>query len=223
MTSHKSPFVLEQATAYTLQHSSPEDPFLYQIRVETQETKPSKAGMVSTPEQQKLIQILLKAINAKKTLDIGTFTGYSALSVAQALPEDGEVFAFDVDEDHTALARKHWKLAGMDHKIHLTLKPAVESLNELITAGKAETFDYAFIDADKPNYENYYELALRLLRKGGLLVIDNVLWKGRVYDESNVEEDTVVIRRLNQRVKSDPRVLVSMITIADGITICYKL
>lgn len=193
---------------------------LRQLREQTH--KMSMGQMQISPEQGQFMGLLIELMQAKKTLDIGVFTGYSALSVALALPEDGRVIACDINVEWTKLAKRFWEMAGMTHKIDLRLAPALQTLQSLIDAGEAGTFDFAFIDADKANYLNYYEAALTLLRSGGLILIDNVLWYGDVADPTNHEKNTVIIREVNEKLHQDERVTLSMLTIGDGLTLARK-
>ncbi|MBD2430586.1 MULTISPECIES: class I SAM-dependent methyltransferase [Fischerella] len=205
---------------YLLSVSLREPEILTQLRQET--TQHSMATMQIAPDQGQFLALLVKLIAAKKTLDIGVFTGYSSLVVALALPADGKVVACDVDEEYTAIARRYWQKAGVADKINLHLAPALETLEKLLAAGEAETFDFAFIDADKSNYDNYYELALQLVRRGGLIAIDNVLWSGRVADPQQQDNRTNKIRAFNQKLHQDQRVTLSMLAIADGLTLAMK-
>lgn len=180
------------------------------------------AGMQSPPEHGQFLALLVQLMGARKTLEIGVFTGYSSLAVALALPNDGSILACDVSEEYTAIARRYWKEAGVDHMIDLRLRPALETLKELIEQRQHNRFDFAFIDADKANYEGYYEYALELIRPGGLITIDNVLWHGKVIDPEVNDADTQVIRALNKKLLGDSRVNLSMVPISDGLTLCYK-
>ncbi len=168
------------------------------------------------------MQLLVQLLRARKTLEVGVFTGYSALWVALGLPEDGRIIACDVSEEYTAVAMRYWKLAGISEKIDLRLAPALETLDRLIAADETETFDFAFIDADKINYDNYYERALKLLRVGGLIAIDNTIWSGKVADEKEQEADTIAIRKLNAKLKDDQRITLSMLTVGDGLSLAMK-
>lgn len=206
---------------YLLSVSLREPEILTQLRQET--AQHSMATMQIAPDQGQFLALLVKLIAAKKTLDIGVFTGYSSLVVALALPADGKVIACDIDEEYTAIARRYWQKAGVADKINLHLAPALETLEKLIAAGEAETFDFAFIDADKSNYDNYYELALQLVRPGGLIAIDNVLWSGRVADPQVQDNRTNKIRAFNQKLYQDQRVTLSMLAIADGLTLAMKI
>ena len=175
-----------------------------------------------TPEQGQFMGLLVRLIHARKTLEVGVFTGYSSLSVALALPADGKVVACDVSPEFTAVARRYWKEAGVDGKIELRLAPALQSLDALIAEGQAGTFDFAFIDADKENYHTYFERALVLVRPGGVITVDNVLWHGKVIDPQVNDTDTLAIREFNRRLHTDQRVWISMVTIADGLTVAMK-
>lgn len=178
--------------------------------------------MQISPEQGQFMALLIELLGAKKTIDIGTFTGYSALVVAMALPKEGKVIACDVDVEHTNIAKQYWQEAGMANKIELRLAPALQTLEGLITSGESGTFDFIFIDADKANYLAYYENSLVLLRQGGLIAVDNVLWDGRVADENNQEASTMAIRQLNMHLHQDNRVTISMLPIGDGLTLVRK-
>ena len=177
------------------------------------------AQMQISPEQGQFMQLLIELTQAKKTLDIGVFTGYSALAVALALPPEGKVIGCDISGEWTDIAREYWDRAGVAHKIDLRLAPALETLQSLIDAGESGTFDFVFIDADKENYLGYYEKALVLLRKGGLIAIDNVLWSGAVADSSQQDASTKAIRAVNEKVLQDERVTISMLPIGDGLTL----
>ncbi|MEM9219706.1 MAG: class I SAM-dependent methyltransferase [Cyanobacteria bacterium P01_F01_bin.150] len=179
--------------------------------------------MQISPDQGQFMALLLQLIGARNVLEIGTFTGYSTLWLASALQDGGIVITCDVDEDATDIARHYWQKAGMDAKINLQLAPAVETLDQMLAAGHASTFDFIFIDADKGNYDLYYEKSLLLLRDGGLVAIDNTLWFGQVIDPECQDESTVAIRALNQKVHQDPRVNVSLVGIGDGLTLAIKL
>jgi predicted O-methyltransferase YrrM len=190
------------------------------LREETQQLK--NAQMQIGPDQGQFMQLLVQLLRARKTLEVGVFTGYSALWVAMGLPDDGRMIACDISEEYTAVAKRYWKEAGVDQKIDLRLRSARDTLDELVKTGEAGTFDFAFIDADKTNYENYYERALQLLRVGGLIAIDNTIWSGRVADPKEQDADTVAIRRLNEKVFRDERVTLSMLTVGDGLTLAMK-
>ncbi|MCK6512144.1 class I SAM-dependent methyltransferase [Myxococcota bacterium] len=206
--------------SYFLQHSLRETALQRSLREET--ALLPMARMQIAPEQGQLMGFLVELTGARKIVEVGTFTGYSALSMALALPEDGQLWACDVSEEWTDIARRYWADAGVAHKMTLRLAPAVETLQGLLDAGQAGTFDMAFIDADKSNYDAYYELCLRLLRRGGLLLVDNVLWGGSVADPNDQEVDTLAIRALNAKIHDDDRVSMSLLPIADGLTLVRK-
>ncbi|MBI1298232.1 SAM-dependent methyltransferase [bacterium] len=182
----------------------------------------AEGGMQISPEQGQFMQFLIKAIGAKRCLEIGTFTGYSALVVALALPEDGEIIACDVSDEFTSVGRPFWLEAGVAHKIDLRIGPGLDSLRTLLDEGHAASFDFAFIDADKPNYPHYYELCLELVRPGGVIGIDNTLWGGRIADLSHQDESTHMIRTLNERIRNDDRVDMSLVPIGDGLMLACK-
>ncbi|MBF2067033.1 MAG: class I SAM-dependent methyltransferase [Calothrix sp. C42_A2020_038] len=204
---------------YLLSVSVREPEVLTQLRHET--AQHPMAIMQIAPEQGQFMSLLVQLIGAKKTLDIGVFTGYSALVVALALPPDGKVVACDVSDEYTQIARRYWNKAGVSNKIDLYIAPAIETLSNLIPT-EAETFDFAFIDADKSGYNDYYECCLQLVRPGGLIAIDNVLWFGRVADEEIQDNRTKKIRALNAKLHQDARVNLSLIPIGDGLTLAMK-
>ena len=193
---------------------------LKKLREETH--KIVQERMQISPEQGQFMGLLIEILGAKKTLDIGTFTGYSALAVALSLPDDGRVIACDTSVEWTNIARYFWKEAKVSHKIDLKLAPALETLDKLLADGDENSFDFAFIDADKCNYMSYYERSLALLRQGGLIAIDNVLWGGQVADTAIQDSDTVLIRELNAKILTDQRVTISMLPIGDGLTLARK-
>ncbi|NEQ19764.1 MAG: methyltransferase domain-containing protein [Microcoleus sp. SIO2G3] len=212
---------LEKNLYEYLQSVSLREPeILAQLRQETAQHPSSR--MQITPEQGQFMSLLVQLMGAKKTLDIGVFTGYSSLVVALALPPEGKVVACDVSEEYTAIARRYWQQAGVADKVELHIAPALDTLDRLIAAGEAGTFDFAFIDADKNNYGNYYERSLQLLRPGGLITIDNVLQSGRVADPQEQDKITNSIRAFNQKLHQDPRITMSLVPIADGLTLALK-
>ncbi|MGV0104396.1 class I SAM-dependent methyltransferase [Nostoc sp. DSM 114160] len=210
----------KQLYNYLLSVSLREPEILGKLRQET--ANHPRSGMQISPEQGQFMSLLVQLIAAKKTLEVGVFTGYSSLSVALALPPDGKIIACDVSEEFTAIARRYWLEAGVADKIDLQLAPALETLDRLLATGQAETFDFAFIDADKENYDGYYERSLQLVRPGGLIAIDNVLWSGQVADEQNQDESTQAIRALNEKLHHDERITLSLVPIADGLTLAIK-
>lgn len=205
---------------YLLRNSLREVEILSELRQET--AKLPMSIMQISPEQGQFMALLIKILGAKKTLDIGVFTGYSSLVVALSLPDDGKIIACDISEEYTSMARIYWQRAGVADKIDLQLAPALETLDKLLAAGEAGTFDFAFIDADKANYENYYERSLELVRPGGLIAVDNVLWSGRVADPEIQDNQTSKIRAFNQKVHQDSRITLSLVPIADGLTLARK-
>jgi predicted O-methyltransferase YrrM len=206
--------------AYLLSVSVREPEILQRLRQET--ANHPMAVMQIAPDQGQLMALLVKLIGARKTLEVGVFTGYSALVVALALPPEGRVVACDVSPDYTAIARRYWQEAGVADKIDLRIAPALETLDQLLATGEANTFDFAFIDADKSNYDNYYERALQLVRPGGLIAIDNVLWSGQVANPAIQDTRTTHIRALNEKLHQDSRVSISLIPIGDGLTLAMK-
>jgi caffeoyl-CoA O-methyltransferase len=206
--------------AYLLANSLREPPLLARLRDET--AKLPMANMQIGPEQGQFMRLLVELIGAKRTIEIGTFTGYSALSVAMSLPKDGKLIACDISEEYTAIARRYWAEAGLAERIDLRLAPALKTLDGLIAKGGAGMFDFAFIDADKEGYDGYYERCLTLLRRGGLIAIDNVLWDGNVVDDSDQSPDTRAIRALNAKMLKDDRVTISLIPIGDGLMLARK-
>jgi caffeoyl-CoA O-methyltransferase len=205
---------------YMLDVSLRESEVMRRLRDETAEHP--KSEMQIAPEQGQFMQLLVRMLDARKTLEIGTFTGYSALAVAEALPEDGRVVACDISEEYTRIARRYWKEAGVDDTIDLRIAPALDTLDALLDDGQAGTFDFAFIDADKQQYDAYYERSLQLLRSGGLVVLDNVFRDGRVADPDIDNESVRAIQRLNQKLHTDERIHLSMIPVADGLTLALK-
>ena len=210
----------DQLFSYLLNTSLREPELLQRLRVET--AKLTDGNMQISAVQGQFMTLLVKLIGARKTLEVGVFTGYSSLSTARGLPDDGHIIACDVSAEWTSIARRYWAEAGVAQKIDLRLAPALETLDALLSEGQAGSFDFAFIDADKSNYDHYYERALRLLRKGGLIALDNTLWYGKVADESVQDVDTVAIRALNQKLQQDERVMMSQLTVGDGLTLALK-
>jgi predicted O-methyltransferase YrrM len=206
---------------YLLANSVREPEILQQLRSET--ARHPLANMQISPEQGQLMGLLVQLIGAKKCLEVGVFTGYSSLVVALNLPEDGRIVACDVSVEFTAIARKYWQAAKVSNKIDLKIAPALETLDRLLADGEAGTFDFAFIDADKNNYAAYYERCLQLVRQNGAILVDNVLWYGRVADPTMADDKrTQSIVRLNQQIYHDDRVQMSLIPIGDGLTIARK-
>jgi caffeoyl-CoA O-methyltransferase len=209
----------EEVINYVARVGAREHPALRRCREET--ARLPNANMQIAPEQGAFLALLAKIVGARQTLEIGTFTGYSALSVALALPEGGRVVALDVSREYTDRARQYWKEADMERRIDLRLAPAMESLDSMI-AKREGPFDIAFIDADKSNYDAYYERTLKLLRRGGVVALDNMLWSGAVADPSVNDSDTSALRALNAKIQSDDRVDMALATIADGVMLARK-
>ena len=206
---------------YLWEKGMKEHPALEELREETAQLPESV--MQICPEQGALMANLVRLMSAKRTIEIGTFTGYSALAVALALPEDGKIVACDISEEWTSIGRKKWEQAGISDKIDLRIGPALETLEELLEDGHEASFDFAFIDADKANYLDYYKKCLRLVRKGGVIAIDNVLWSGAVINSEINDDDTKAIRELNDFLAQDDRVSLSMVPIGDGLTLAFIL
>ena len=205
---------------YVLDHSLREPAVLAELREET--AKLAQAGMQIGPDQGQFMALLAKLAGARRCIEIGVFTGYSALAVALALPADGRIVACDKSEEWTAIARRFWKEAGVESKIDLRLGEAIATLEALLAEGGAGRYDFAFIDADKGNYLAYYERCLKLLRPGGLIVVDNTLWSGDVADMSNTKADTVSLRAFNDALRRDERIDLALLAIGDGVTLARK-
>ena len=197
-----------------------EPELLTQLREETAQLEFSE--MQISPEQGQFMSLLIKLTGAKRAIEIGTFTGYSSICLASAMPEDAKLICCDISAQWTAIAEKYWALAKLDKKITLYIQPAEQTLQMLLDNGAEKTFDFVFIDADKQNYILYYEMALDLLKKGGLIAVDNTLWSGAVADPENTEPGTRAIRRFNEMLKQDNRVSTSLLTIGDGLTLILK-
>jgi predicted O-methyltransferase YrrM len=216
----QSIFLPEAIHQYILDNSLREPPVLARLRAETATL--SEGHYQIAPEEGQLLTLVLELLGAKRTLDIGTFTGYSALAAALALPPDGQVVACDVSEEWTAVARRYWEEAGVAARIDLRLAPAVDTLAALINDGAASSFDFALVDADKELYPTYYEQALTLVRPGGLVAIDNTLWRGTVADSTETNAKTEIFRAFNKFVHGDQRVTQVLLPLADGLTLARK-
>lgn len=210
----------ERLYDYLLSVSLREPEILRQLREET--ANHPMGRMQIAPDQGQFMALLVQLIGAKKVLEIGVFTGYSSLVVALSLPSDGKIIACDISVEDTNIARRYWEKAGVTDKIELRLAPALQTLDELIAAGEINSFDFVFIDADKKNYPEYYERALQLVRSGGLIAIDNVLWSGKVADSEIQDGQTQAIRNFNEKLHQDERVTLSLVSIADGLTLALK-
>jgi caffeoyl-CoA O-methyltransferase len=218
--SNRSISLTDSLYQYLLDVSLREPGLLLRLREET--AADPQARMQISPEQGQFMALLTKLAGARRCLEVGVFTGYSSLCVATALPDDGRIVACDVSEHWTSIARRYWVEAGVEHKIDLRLAPALETLDSLVAAGEAASYDFAFIDADKTNYVAYYERVLVLLRPGGLVVADNTLWSGRVADPEVADEDTVALRHFNEHLHRDSRVDLSVLPVGDGLTLARK-
>ena len=216
--SSRSLGLTDKVYTYLINNSLRESPACSALRKATEEIEYST--MQVSPEQGQFMAFLVSLLHVRKAIEVGTYTGYSALCVAQALPKDGKLIACDISQQWTSVGRKYWKKAGVEDKIDLRIAPALDTLTSL--QGEAGTFDFAFIDADKVNYLQYYELVLTLLRPGGIVLIDNVLWSGSVADEDNQEESTQAIRAVNAHLHADHRVDISMLPVGDGLTLARK-
>jgi len=204
---------------YVLAQSLREHPAQAALREATR-THPH-AGMQISPDQGQFMALLVKLLGARRTLEIGTFTGYSALAVALALPDDGRLLACDISDEYTRIGQPFWQQAGVAHKIELVLAPALQTLDVRLAGGEALSYDFAFIDADKANYDGYFERCLKLLRPGGLIALDNMLWGGAVARPAH-DADTTALQALNRKLHHDPRIDVSLLTVGDGLTLARK-
>ncbi len=202
---------------YLVEHSLREAPALAALRAET--ASHPRVEMQIAPEQGAFMQMLVHLTGARRAIEVGVFTGYSSLAVMLAMPADGRLLALDVSEEYTAVARKHWKSAGVADRIELVIAPAKATLDARLAAGEAGRYDFAFIDADKVSYLDYYERLLKLVRPGGLIVVDNTLWSGDVADPANQEAETVALREFNDALHRDPRIDLALLPIADGVTL----
>jgi predicted O-methyltransferase YrrM len=213
--------ITDALAAYVREITLREPESLRQLREATEDHP--KASMQIAPEQGQFLYFLAKLTGARQVLEVGAFMGYSSSWIALALPPGGKVVACDFSEEYAAIARDTWRKAGVEDKIELRLAPALDTLDGLIAAGRSGSFDFAFIDADKQNYGNYYERALTLLRPGGLVAADNVLWDGTVIDPTDTDPDTEAIRAFNRKLHADPRIALTLATIGDGLTLACKL
>jgi predicted O-methyltransferase YrrM len=206
--------------AYLQDHSLRETPLMRELRDETAQLE--MARMQIAPEQGQFMALLVELSGARQIIEVGTFTGYSALCMAQALPAGGRLVCCDVSEEWTAIAKSYWRRAGVADRIELRIAPALDTLDDLLADGNANGFDMAFIDADKTHYPDYYERCLQLIRPGGLILFDNTLWSGRVADPENHDADTEALRQLNSRLHRDDRISLSLLPIGDGLTLAIR-
>lgn len=219
--SNQSICLSDRLYQYLIANSVREADILTKLREET--AQHPLVDMQISPEQGQLMGLLVQSIGAKKCLEVGVFTGYSSLVVALNLPDDGRLIACDISDEFTSIARRYWQEAGVSEKISLHIAPALETLDRLLANGESDTFDFAFIDADKNNYAAYYDRCFKLVRQGGLILVDNVLWYGRVADPAmNTDTRTQAIKQINQQIYHDDRVQISLIPIGDGLTIARK-
>jgi predicted O-methyltransferase YrrM len=217
----KSKITDEKVARYVVEKITIESALEKKLRFET--SKLSNSGMISGSDVGSFLALLTQAMQMHKALEVGTFTGYTALKIAQALPTGGKLICCDINAEWTAIGARYWQEAGVSEKIELKIAPALQTLNALIEKGEAETFDFAFIDADKTGYDSYYEACLQLLRRGGLIVLDNMLWDGAVADESVQDESTKALRALNEKISKDSRVNYSLLTVGDGLMLARKI
>ena len=210
----------ERVYDYLISVSLREAPLLRRLREET--AAHPRASMQVPPEHGQFMAFLVCLMGVKNALEVGVFTGYSSLCVAMALPEDGRIVACDISEEFTSVARRYWKEAGVQSKIDLRIAPALATLKALLAEGRQNSFDFAFIDADKTNYSNYYDCAFELIRPGGLIMVDNVIWSGKVADPRETDADTAALRAFNEKVHADARVFHSMLPVGDGVTLALK-
>ncbi len=206
--------------AYLMEATLREPPILAELRRETAALP--MAGMQIAPEQGQFAALLTELLGVRHYLEVGTFTGYSALAVVLAMPADGRAVCLDMSEEWTGIARRYWSKSGVAGRIDLRLGPALASLDAMLAAGEAGRYDLAFIDADKTNYDAYYERCLALVRPGGAIALDNMLWNGAVADPSKQDEDTAALRALNRKIRDDGRVACSLVPIGDGLMLCRK-
>jgi predicted O-methyltransferase YrrM len=218
--SNKTMGISADLAAYVLEVGTREPDVLARLRDETASLP--QHGMQIAPEQGALLALLVELMGARRCIEVGTFTGYSSTAVALALPEGGQIVCCDVSEEWTSLARKYWDEAGVGNKIDLRIAPAAETLDQLLADGEESAFDFAFIDADKTGYDGYYERLLRLVRPGGLIVLDNMLWGGEVLDEGTEDKSTQAIRALNAKLARDERITLCLLPVADGVTLARR-
>lgn len=211
----------EELYSYLLEVSLREPKLAYELRMESE--KMLASALQSPPEESQFISLLIKLINAKRIIEIGTFTGYTTLLMANQLPENGRIIACDIDEKWVNIGKKYWEAAGVANKIDVSIGPAIDTMNQLIKDGFMNSFDFIFIDADKENYLNYYTLARKLIKIGGTIGVDNVLWNGAVLNKSNNSKEVQSIRSLNEWIYNDEDFDISILPIGDGLTLAYRI
>ncbi len=212
--------ISDELAAYVVRVGTREPDVLARLREETAAIP--QHGMQVAPEQGAFLALLVELTGARRCIEVGTFTGYSSLAVALALPADGGLVCCDVSEEWTGLARKYWDEAGVAGKVDLRLAPAADTLDQLLEAGESDAYDFAFVDADKTGYDGYYERLLRLVRPGGLIAFDNTLWHGRVLEENPEDEDTRALQALNEKLAGDERISLCLVPFADGVTLARR-
>jgi caffeoyl-CoA O-methyltransferase len=218
--SNKTIGLSDELAAYVVAHGVREPEVLERLREETAALP--QHGMQIAPEQGALLAMLVELTGARRCLEVGTFTGYSSTVIALAMPDDGRLLCCDVSEEWTSVARRAWADAGVADKVELRIQPARDTLDELLAAGEEATYDLAFLDADKTSYDDYYERLLRLVRPGGLIVIDNVLWSGDVLDDDTSDASTLALQALNAKLAADERISVCLLPVADGVTLARR-
>ena len=216
----RSPFLSDEIRRYLVESAGQESELMQELRAETQKTE--SPGMQIGRDQGRFLALLVELVGATKAVEVGVFTGYSSLCIATAMPENGRLIACDVSEEWTAIARRYWQRAGVAERIELRLAPAIVTLDELIATEPSASFDFCFIDADKENYDGYYERCLQLTRPGGLIAVDNALWGGSVARSEDQRPDTISIRALNAKVLADARVTASLVPVGDGVLLARK-
>lgn len=222
MAYYGSDLATAKLLAYTRRFGIREHEVLKQCRLDTLKNRPD-ASMMTMPEEAAFLAFFIKTMNARRGLEIGVFTGYSSLSLALAMPEDSELLCLEVSQELADIAHSYWQAAGVDHRVTCRVGDAVTEVNRLIEQGQRETFDFAYIDANKEQYDAYYEAALQLLRPSGVIIMDNMLWGGKVIDKDDVSEATQAIKNLNQKIHTDARVEMALTTLGDGVTFARKL
>jgi len=217
---NKTMGISDDLAAYVVEVGTREPDVLARLREETAAIP--QHNMQIAPEQGAFLALLVELIGARRCIEVGTFTGYSSTAVALALPQDGQIICCDVSEEWTSLARKYWAEAGVTGKVDLHIAPAAETLDQLLAGGQESTYDFAFVDADKAGYDAYYERLLRLVRPGGLIVFDNMLWGGDVLDTDPSDEDTKALQALNAKLAHDERITLCLLPVADGVTLARR-